>query len=76
MSAEAPERAHSRSSRAATTTAAELLGWQDRIGTIDAGKYADLIALEGDPLADITVKHVGFQIKCGTVIKNGLHSQP
>lgn len=63
--------------RAATTTAAELLGWQDRIGAIEKGKYADLIAVEGDPLTDITVlKHVQFVMKGGTVIKTSLRSQP
>jgi imidazolonepropionase-like amidohydrolase len=63
--------------RAATTTAAELLGWQDRIGAIEIGKYADLIAVEGDPLADITVlQQVRFVMKGGTVIKNSLRSQP
>src|SRR5215469_15640809 len=36
--------------RAATTSAADLMGWQDRVGSIEAGKYADII----DPLADIT----------------------
>jgi imidazolonepropionase-like amidohydrolase len=41
--------------RAATVNAADLLGWQDRIGAVEAGKYADLIAVEGDPLADIKV---------------------
>jgi imidazolonepropionase-like amidohydrolase len=41
--------------RAATLNAAELMSWQDRVGAIEAGKYADLIAVEGDPLADIAV---------------------
>ena len=40
---------------AATGTAAEVLGWADRIGTIEEGKLADLIVVEGDPLKDITI---------------------
>ncbi len=39
---------------AITTNAAEKLGWQDRIGAIEAGKFADLVAVSGDPIADIT----------------------
>jgi imidazolonepropionase-like amidohydrolase len=60
--------------RAATTNAAELLGWQDRVGTVEPGKFADLIAVEGDPLADITVlKSVKFVMKGGAVVRD---SQP
>ena len=59
--------------RAATINAAELLGWQDRVGAVEAGKYADLIALAGDPLADITVlRQVKFVMKAGTIVKNEL----
>jgi imidazolonepropionase-like amidohydrolase len=54
--------------------AAELLGWQDDIGAVEAGKYADLIGVDGDPLADITVlQHVEFVMKGGTVVKDTLH---
>jgi imidazolonepropionase-like amidohydrolase len=54
--------------RAATVGGAELLGWSDRIGTIEAGKLADLIAVAGDPLADITaVERVRFVMKGGVV---------
>ena len=57
--------------RAATINAAELMGWQDRVGAIEAGKYADLIAVEGDPLADISVlRQVKFVMKGGTIVKN------
>jgi len=60
--------------RAATVNAAELLGWQDRVGTLEAGKYADLIAVEGDPLADITVlQRVKFVMKGGSVVKDEFH---
>ena len=57
--------------RAMTVTAAELLGWQDRIGTIEPKKFADLIAVSGDPLQDISeLEHVKFVMKGGRVIKN------
>jgi len=50
---------------------AEALGWQDQIGSIDKGKYADLIAVSGDPLADITeLQRVKFVMKGGKVIRN------
>ncbi|MHB8652585.1 MAG: metal-dependent hydrolase family protein [Terriglobia bacterium] len=59
--------------RAATVTAAELMGWQDRIGSIDKGKYADLIAVSGDPLADITeLERVKFVMKDGDVVRNDI----
>jgi len=52
---------------------AEALGWQDQIGSIDKGKFADLIAVSGDPLADITeLQQVKFVMKGGKVIKNEL----
>ena len=55
----------------ATVNAADLLGWSDKVGTLDAGKWADLIAVEGDPLQDITtLQHVKFVMKGGAVIKN------
>jgi imidazolonepropionase-like amidohydrolase len=57
--------------RAATLRAAELLGWQDRVGSIKEGKLADLIAVQGDPLQDTTVlEHVAFVLKGGVIIKN------
>ena len=40
---------------AATSLNAEIIGWQDRVGTVEAGKFADLIAVPGDPLQDIAV---------------------
>jgi len=62
--------------RAATTTAAELLGWEDRLGAIETGKFADLIAVEGDPLKDITVlRQVKFVMKGGVVVNDGLNGQ-
>ncbi|HEV3385639.1 MAG TPA: amidohydrolase family protein [Gemmata sp.] len=57
--------------RAATVNAAELLGWQDRVGAVETEKFADLIAVDGDPLTDITVLlEVKFVMKEGTVVKN------
>ena len=59
--------------RAATLNAAELLSWQDRVGAIEPGKYADLIAVEGDPLTDVAVlQRVKFVMKGGTVVKDTL----
>src|SRR6266496_3450420 len=55
----------------ATINDADLLGWSDKIGTIESGKWADLIALDGDPLLDITtLQHVRFVMKGGEVVKN------
>ncbi|MGB9004913.1 MAG: amidohydrolase family protein [Candidatus Aminicenantales bacterium] len=56
--------------RAATVEAAELLGWSDRVGTVAAGAYADIIAMAGDPLRDITeLERVTFVMKGGVVYK-------
>jgi imidazolonepropionase-like amidohydrolase len=62
-----------RAIQAGTTINAEVLGWLDKIGSIDRGKYADLIAVSGDPLADITeLQRVKFVMKGGKVIKNDM----
>ncbi len=56
----------------ATRTAAEIVGWTDRIGTVERGKYADLVAVAGDPLRDITeLERVMWVMKGGTVYKDG-----
>src|SRR6266478_9178363 len=56
-----------------TMTNAEALGWTDRVGSIEKGKFADLIAVSGDPLTDITeLQRVKFVMKGGKVIKNDL----
>lgn len=54
---------------AATRNAAELLGMQDRVGTLEVGKLADVIAVPGDPMKDIrALEHVKFVMKGGTVV--------
>jgi imidazolonepropionase-like amidohydrolase len=56
--------------QSATTMAAELLGWEDRVGSLRPGRYADLIAVEGDPLDDVTVlEEAPFVMKGGEVVK-------
>jgi imidazolonepropionase-like amidohydrolase len=56
--------------QAATVNAADLLGWSDRIGALAPGLYADVIAVPGDPLADVTeLERVNFVMKGGTVYK-------
>ena len=57
----------------ATRLNAEILGWEDRVGSIGAGKYADVIAVPGDPLGDITaLQRVGFVMKGGVVYRDEL----
>jgi len=59
--------------RAVTTNAAEMLGWQDRVGAVEPGKFADLVAVSGDPIADIhELERVRFVMKGGQVVKNEL----
>jgi len=59
--------------RAVTTNAAEMLGWQDRIGAIEPGKFADIVAVAGDPIGDITeLERVRFVMKNGEVVRNDL----
>ena len=55
---------------AGTSNAAKLLGWDDRLGTLAAGKFADVVAVPGDPLKDITVlERASFVMKNGVVYK-------
>ena len=57
--------------QAATVNAADLLGWSDKIGGIDPGKWADIIAVDGDPLQDVTtLEHVKFVMKGGAVVED------
>lgn len=56
--------------RSATVEASTLMGWEDRVGSVDAGKLADIIAVSGDPLADISLlENVAFVMKDGAVYK-------
>ena len=56
--------------QSATTSAADLLGWSDRVGSVQAGRYADIVAVDGDPLRDITeLERVKFVMKGGVVYK-------
>jgi imidazolonepropionase-like amidohydrolase len=57
--------------QAATINAADLLGWSDKVGAIEPGKWADLIAVDADPLQDVTtLEHVKFVMKGGSVVHN------
>jgi imidazolonepropionase-like amidohydrolase len=58
----------------ATLNAADLMGWTDRTGSLDPGKWADLIAVDGDPLKDVRIlQHVPFVMKSGVVYKDEAH---
>jgi imidazolonepropionase-like amidohydrolase len=58
--------------QAATIEGAKLVGWTGKVGEVSAGAYADLIAVAGDPLRDITqLERVTFVMKAGIVVKNG-----
>lgn len=57
--------------QAATVNAADLLGWSGKVGTLEAGKWADIVAVDGDPLQDVTtLERVKFVMKGGVVVKN------
>ena len=63
--------------RSATTQAAELLGWSDRVGSLAPGRYADMIAVSGNPLDDVrTLERVGWVMKGGRVVKSAPHTAP
>ena len=54
-----------------TLNAADLMGWSDKVGALDAGKWADIIAVKGDPLRDVKLlQHVSFVMKSGVTYKN------
>jgi imidazolonepropionase-like amidohydrolase len=56
--------------QAATVNAADLIGWSDSVGTLEPGKFADMVAVAGDPLADVTVlENVRFVMKGGQEVK-------
>jgi imidazolonepropionase-like amidohydrolase len=57
--------------RASTSVASELMSWQDRVGSLEKGKFADLIAVEGNPLDDIKqLEHVKFVMKGGVIVRD------
>jgi len=62
--------------QAGTINAAELMGWSDRIGSISKGKFADMVAVRGDPLADVRLlQHVQFVMRDGVVYKDEITGQ-
>jgi imidazolonepropionase-like amidohydrolase len=57
----------------ATSLNAEIMGWNDRVGSVEPGKFANLTAVPGDPLQDITqLQEVGFVMKIGQVVRDEL----
>ena len=57
--------------QSATVNAADLMGWSNKVGTVEAGKFADIIAVDGDPTKDVTtLEHAKLVIKGGVVYKN------
>ncbi|WP_158942104.1 amidohydrolase family protein [Granulicella sp. S190] len=59
-----------------TLNAADLMSWTDRVGSIEPGKWADIIAIDGDPLKDVKIlQHVNFVMKSGVVYKDETHKQ-
>ena len=57
--------------QAATVNAADLLGWSGKVGTLETGAWADIVAVDGDPTKDVVIlEHVKFVMKGGEVVKN------
>lgn len=57
--------------RSATTVAAQLLGWQGKAGSIESGAWADLVAVSGDPLSDVSaLSHIDWVMKAGRVVRS------
>jgi len=57
--------------QAATINAADLIGWKEKVGALEAGHYADIVAVNGDPLADVKVLEAPvFVMKGGVVARN------
>jgi imidazolonepropionase-like amidohydrolase len=62
-----------RAIQAGTLVNAEVMGWQRDVGSVTKGKFADLVAVSGDPVADITeLQRVKFVMKGGKIIRNEL----
>ena len=58
--------------QSATVNAADLLGWSEKVGSIAPGRFADLVAVNGDPLKDVTLlEKVSFVMKDGKVVVDG-----
>ncbi len=63
--------------QSATTSAADLIGWKNKVGQLAPGYFADLVAVKGDPLKEINVlEKIDFVMKGGAIYKNGLTSDP
>ena len=63
--------------QAGTSTAADLLDWEDRVGTVEKGAFADLVAVSGDPLVDMTeMSRIKFVMKGGKVVRNDMMTPP
>jgi imidazolonepropionase-like amidohydrolase len=63
--------------QAATSVAARLMGWEDRVGALEPGRYADLIAVRGDPLRDVRLlESVEVVVQGGQVVKDGRNPSP
>ena len=61
----------------ATRSAADLLGASDRVGSIQKGRFADVIAVDGDPLRDVSeMQRVRFVMKGGVVYRDGSRTGP
>jgi len=62
--------------QAATINAATMFGKDNEVGTLEPGRYADIVAVKGDPLADITVmEHVAFVMQGGRIVKDPEHPE-
>jgi len=62
--------------QAATINAADLIGWRDKVGALEPGHYADIIAVTGDPLTDVrTLENVKFVMKGGAIARNDLSTK-
>ncbi len=63
--------------QSATTSAADLIGWKTKAGQLAPGYFADLVAVKGDPIKDISVlQKPAFVMKGGAIYKNGLTNDP
>jgi imidazolonepropionase-like amidohydrolase len=60
--------------RSATTVAAELMGWEDRVGSLAPGRFADLVAVDGDPLEDVSLLETPVFVMKGGVVVSGADS--